>query len=65
MSKAIYSVGDIVKLKSGGPVMTIHSVNDTFTGEKVEYTCKWFSGSKLQNGTFEERAIDSVEQNDE
>ncbi len=46
-------VGDIVKLKSGGPDMTIKDIltnlNDEETGS---YRCQWFAGKKLDNGLF-------------
>ena len=49
MSKT-YNVGDIVKLKSGGPEMTIEEVG---TGlHKGDYRCQWFAGKKLNWGTF-------------
>jgi uncharacterized protein YodC (DUF2158 family) len=39
-------VGENVQLKSGGPVMTIDSMDET------EAICQWFDGNKLQRGTF-------------
>ncbi|EJL6619350.1 DUF2158 domain-containing protein [Vibrio cholerae] len=64
MSKqAIYTVGDIVKLKSGGPDMTVKEVikkgvgsidHDSFSGN---YRCQWFAGKKLDNGVFPQESL--------
>ncbi|EKO3930557.1 DUF2158 domain-containing protein [Vibrio fluvialis] len=49
----LYKVGDIVKLKSGGPDMTIKklitNMNQQYTGN---YECQWFAGKKLDTGIF-------------
>lgn len=44
-------IGDVVKLKSGGPTMTIHSIEKS--GSSIN--CQWFAGDKfdkLENGYF-------------
>ncbi|MGG4604257.1 YodC family protein [Paenalcaligenes sp. Me131] len=43
-----FVVGDIVKLKSGGPEMTVKIVSE----EHQIYTCQWFAGKKLEQGQF-------------
>lgn len=49
-----YKVGDTVKLKSGGPIMTVHDTPKTQTfGNQTHYTCQWFAGKKLESGHFE------------
>jgi uncharacterized protein YodC (DUF2158 family) len=48
--------GDIVKLKSGGPDMTIKSVEDN-----GYVNCNWFAGRKLEQGRFKEAQILPVE----
>jgi len=46
-------VGDIVKLKSGGPDMTIKDVHTDIHDEEIgTYRCQWFAGKKLDNGVF-------------
>ena len=41
-------VGDLVRLKSGGPVMTVRDVNALDN----HYWCQWFAGKKLELGNF-------------
>ena len=56
-SKA-YNLGKVVKLKSGGPDMTITSLDKALTGDDFDevwtgsYICSWFSGAKLDSGSF-------------
>lgn len=44
-----FSEGDIVQLKSGGPKMTCTGTFDHVQG----FRCKWFAGSKLEEGWFQ------------
>ncbi|MCQ4277353.1 YodC family protein [Stutzerimonas degradans] len=55
MSEATFNVGDIVKLKSGGPDMTVQQV---FDNESKTHACQWFAGKKLEVGRF---PFDSLE----
>tara|TARA_R110001583_G_scaffold187532_1_gene348925 strand:- start:2298 stop:2492 length:195 start_codon:yes stop_codon:yes gene_type:complete len=59
-----YNIGDIVKLKSGGPDMTINRVTtNTSTGEFTGYYhCQWFAGKKLDTGTFPEDSLVPMEE---
>lgn len=41
-----FSVGDVVKLKSGGPKMTVVSV------EADLVDCSWFKNEELMHGSF-------------
>lgn len=54
-----FNPGDIVQLKSGGPKMTVTGVRkDSFDQEgKEEVHACWFSGSKLENGSFPFEAL--------
>lgn len=60
MSKTnTYNLGDILKLKSGGPDMTvkeviINSMRDEFSGS---YRCQWFAGKKLDMGVFPQESL--------
>jgi len=51
--------GDLVVLKSGGPVMTVDTVNtDIFDDNKVTgILCAWFVGTKLERARFDRKAI--------
>lgn len=51
--------GDLVVLKSGGPVMTVDTVNtDIFDDNKVTgLLCAWFVGDKLTRARFDCGAI--------
>lgn len=42
--------GDVVQLKSGGPLMTVNTVGDNY-GTKTAW-CAWFDGKKEMKGTF-------------
>ena len=46
-------VGDVVQLKSGGPVMTIQSITDSFA------FCVWFEEKKIkrESGSFELKSL--------
>jgi uncharacterized protein YodC (DUF2158 family) len=46
MSSAHFKPGDTVRLKSGGPAMTVNAVE----GDWV--SCAWFDGSKKHEDTF-------------
>ena len=48
-----FQSGDIVRLKSGGPNMTVRHL-DSFGN----YFCQWFSGSKLQSGNFDPGSLE-------
>ncbi|RBM83907.1 YodC family protein [Vibrio paracholerae] len=55
---SLHKIGEIVKLKSGGPDMTIKQV---YTSDQ-EYRCQWFAGKKLDNGIFPHDSLIKVEQ---
>lgn len=56
--KTSFAVGDIVKLKSGGPEMTVRAVS---TELNKNYTCQWFAGKKLEQGHFPCDSLESVD----
>lgn len=45
--------GDTVRLKSGGPLMTVVVVDGEFV------TCQWFKGDRAQEGAFEAAALEA------
>ena len=63
METSKFRVGDVVKLKSGGPAMTVIAYDPDRDGEyKCPYTtCSWFSSDNCQEkGRFPVEAIDVV-----
>jgi len=57
-----FKIGDIVKLKSGGPEMTVNALPDD---RIVIYKCQWFAGKKLESGNFKEDSLEAVESDKE
>ncbi len=48
-----FAVGDIVKLKSGGPKMTVSELyEDTNT-----VACRWFAGAKAERANFSKQTL--------
>ncbi len=56
----LFKSGDLVTLRSGGPVMTVDTVNtDIFDDDKMTgVLCVWFVGEKLERVRFDHRAIE-------
>ena len=52
-----FKMGQVVKLKSGGPKMT---VVDEATGSSGLYHTSWFAGSKNEKGFFPEAALEDA-----
>lgn len=47
-------VGDVVRLKSGGPAMTIEEIGKYGMGSTHDQAkCVWFEGKKMQERVFE------------
>lgn len=51
-------VGVLVKLKSGGPEMTIRRVTANDDGNSAHVSCQWFAGKKLDDGVFPSESLD-------
>jgi uncharacterized protein YodC (DUF2158 family) len=55
---AKFKPGDVVKLKSGGPNMTVHNYIALGAGTASQTVrCKWFAGAKSETGDFHEAAL--------
>jgi len=56
----IVKSGDLVVLKSGGPIMTVDTVNtDIFDDNKITgILCVWFVGEKLERVRFDREAVE-------
>ncbi|EML9023519.1 TPA: YodC family protein [Klebsiella pneumoniae] len=50
-----FKTGDIVKLKSGGPDMTIKLFAAT---QGNSFLCQWFAGKKLEQGYFKPESLE-------
>ncbi len=55
-----FDVGDLVVLKSGGPVMTIRDIAKTGIGTIFGYSCQWFAGKKLESGSFPFESVEAA-----
>ncbi|WP_228557434.1 YodC family protein [Myxococcus sp. AB025B] len=56
-AKSRFQVGDIVKLKSGGPEMTV-TYRDDDGDDGDYYQCQWFAGRKLESGRLPEASLE-------
>ncbi len=52
-----FAVGNIVRLKSGGPDMTVRTLPDP---PATHYDCQWFAGKKLEAGRFPADSLELV-----
>ena len=60
-----FAKGDVVQLRSGGPKMTVEKVIEAPRRDEELLVCQWFSGSKLQNGSFRPESLVKVEESNE
>jgi uncharacterized protein YodC (DUF2158 family) len=51
-----WKVGDIVQLKSGGPVMTVTSIRNDIG----QVACNWFLRDEAKNGWFPPEALEAA-----
>ena len=54
------NAGDIVRLKSGGPDMTVELAEDV----KSKVVCVWMSNGKVMRGKFEKTALKAAKPHD-
>lgn len=59
MASAIFKVGDLVQLKSGGPEMTVEHVQELSSGG-FRVDCGWFAGKKREKASFPPDALKPV-----
>ena len=50
-----HEIGDVVKLASGGPTMTVNSVTQGAGEWSCE--CKWFDGCECKKDYFADKAL--------
>ena len=58
-----FKPGDLVELKSTGPIMTIERVMHNSTGNA--YVCSWFAGAKDNQKLFQEPALKAASLDDD
>lgn len=56
-SIGVFKVGDIVRLKSGGPKMVVVQLPEMWVGERY-LTCSWFVESKNERAEFPAKALE-------
>jgi uncharacterized protein YodC (DUF2158 family) len=54
--QAAFKIGEIVKLKSGGPDMTVRDINGN-EEIGIYFQCQWFAGKKLESGSFRDESL--------
>ena len=60
--QTILEKGDVVRLLSGGPDMTVNK-RTIFQGNEINYICVWFdNNNQLQSATFDDASIYCIEE---
>jgi uncharacterized protein YodC (DUF2158 family) len=54
--------GTVVRLKSGGPDMTVVEEEHIFAKGTGRVRCQWFEETKLMQGTFPEDSLKTVQE---
>jgi len=61
MTEQKFNSGDTVRLKSGGPKMTVVDYGQYGYSDEKSYKCKWFDEkNKLVEATFTEAELDAT-----
>ena len=61
--KAKFRNGELVRLRSGGPTMTVQEeFFSPFKGR--EYRCKWFVGDKCESNIFHGDSLEKVREDE-
>jgi len=63
MNTTVFNVGQVVRLKSGGPNMTIAKMEDDVNNPNNKNAfafCSWFVGKKLEQRTFPIEILERV-----
>lgn len=55
MSKKRFKVGDVVQLRSGGPLMTIDALK--VDSDKKAVRCTWFIDGRLESSLFHPKTL--------
>jgi uncharacterized protein YodC (DUF2158 family) len=59
---AKFNVGDVIRLKSGGPPMTVEDpdVEDHYGKKLNKVSTVWFAGAKRETGRFDMETVEKV-----
>lgn len=57
-NETLFDAGDLVRIKSGGPVMTVRGA---YGSDSKNFECQWFAGKKLEMGRFPGESLVPVE----
>ena len=60
ISEPVFKIGDLVRLKSGGPEMTVFMVQDNTRFDLPVYDVCWFVGGDLHRDGFSEPELMAV-----
>lgn len=56
-----FSIGDSVRLKSGGPGMTVEQTEADGDGRGTPYVhCAWFDGKEKKIGSFPAATVEAI-----
>ena len=58
---AKFQEGDTVRLKSGGPPMTVDAIITSKKGGSTVVRCKWFEADGVKEDVFSENALEKVD----
>jgi uncharacterized protein YodC (DUF2158 family) len=58
MAAKVFAVGDLIRLKSGGPDMVVAHVEMAKAGT-VWYDTQWFAGKKAERGRFNAEVVEA------
>jgi uncharacterized protein YodC (DUF2158 family) len=64
VNDAEWKVGDVVRLKSGGPKMTVTSCSDPYNIGRNTASCIWFDGLHPVKEDFPPDALEKVNTNE-
>lgn len=54
-----FKKGDVVQLRSGGPLMTVHNIGEyPMAGVNMGALCIWFDGAKRVEAVFELESLE-------
>lgn len=55
----MFRVGDVVQLKSGGPIMTVVEITSANGRDTVQ--CRWFAGPEEKSSSFSAETLKSAD----